>query len=122
MRDLQKDLETCNNATPGPWDVFPEVCGPEGQTVFQIESGGDICDVADPYPRGENRPTSNMRFIAKAREGWPHAIERATKAEALNRELIEVLDFLLHRKYTGDTEERILGAIRLLAKAKGEDE
>ena len=50
------------------------------------------------------------------------ALERAIKAEALNRELIEALDFLLHRKYTGDTEERILGAARLLAKAKREAE
>ena len=95
MRDLQKDLETCNEATPGPWDVFPEVCGSEGQTVFQVESGGDICDVADPYPRGENRPTENMQFIAEARAGWPHAIERAVKAEARNRELLEVLDTVL---------------------------
>jgi len=81
MRDLQKDLEICKGATPGPWEVFPEVCGPEGQTVFQVESGGDICDVADPYPRGENRPTANMHFIAEARQGWPEAIRRAKDAE-----------------------------------------
>jgi len=30
-------------------------------------------------------------FVAQAREGWPHAIERAIKAEALARELADML-------------------------------
>lgn len=85
-RDLKADLEMCNKATPGPWMVWPGFCGPDGQTVYQEESGGPICDVADPYPRGDNHPQENMEFIAAAREGWPHAIERALDAEgALTR-------------------------------------
>ena len=91
MRDLKADLELCNKATPGPWEVFPPLCGPEGQTVYQVDSGGPICDVSDPYPRGDNKPQENMMFIAQAREGWPHAIERAMKAEALARGLVEAL-------------------------------
>ena len=30
-------------------------------------------------------------FIVQAREGWPHAIERAIKVEALARELVDML-------------------------------
>lgn len=33
-------------------------------------------------------------FIAQAREGWSHAIERAIKAESLARELVGVIDDL----------------------------
>jgi hypothetical protein len=82
MRDLQKDLELCQKATRGPWIALPAMCGPDGMEVYQVESMGCICLVGDPRPRGENRPTANMHFIAAAREGWPHAIDRALKAEA----------------------------------------
>ena len=33
-------------------------------------------------------------FVAQAREGWPHAIERALKAEALVQELVEALEYI----------------------------
>jgi hypothetical protein len=95
MRDLKADLELCNKATPGPWEVFPPLCGPEGQTVYQVDSGGPICDVSDPYPRGDNKPQENMMFIAQAREGWPHAIERAIKAEAEVEQLKGEIEQLL---------------------------
>ncbi len=94
-RDLKADLELCNKATLGPWEVFPPLCGPEGQTVYQVDSGGPICDVSDPYPRGDNKPQENMMFIAQAREGWPHAIERALEAEALTRELVDLISELV---------------------------
>ena len=42
-------------ATEGPWEVAPEKCGPNGQGVYQVESGGCVCEVGDPYPRGGNR-------------------------------------------------------------------
>ena len=35
-----------------------------------------------------------MDFIDKAYKGWPHAIERAIKAEAIARELVGVIDEL----------------------------
>jgi len=65
MSDLNLDAlaEKANAATPGPWLVAPEVCGPEGMGVYN-EDGGPICEVGDPYPRGKNHPTENMRYIA----------------------------------------------------------
>ena len=120
-RDLRADLELCNKATPGPWEVFPPLCGPEGQTVYQVDSGGPICDVSDPYPRGDNKPQENMMFIAQAREGWPHAIERALEAEALARELVDVLGRVTPRYLEGRLEldlDLVHEANGLLEKAK----
>ena len=48
----------------------------------------------------ENAPSQALNrriehvFVEKAREGWPRAIERAIKAEALVRELVGVIDEL----------------------------
>lgn len=58
-------------ASPGPWIVLPELCGPEGQGVYEMDSMGPICEVGDPYPRGNNHPQQNMEFIAAAREDVP---------------------------------------------------
>ena len=52
--------------TEPPWILIPELCGPEGQGVFQAASLGCICEVGDPYPRGDNCPQENMEFIANA--------------------------------------------------------
>ena len=38
MRDAEKDLEMCNAATPGPWIIHPELCGPGGQSVNTTDS------------------------------------------------------------------------------------
>lgn len=76
-RNAEADLKICNAATPGPWYVYPELCGPDGQGVFHVESGGCICFVGDPYPRGDNRPQQNMEFIVMAREALPYWIKRA---------------------------------------------
>ena len=78
MRDLKADLELCNKATPGPWEVVP-----------------GTNSVSSPYPRGRNKPRENMMFIAQAREGWPHAIERAIKAEAEVEQLKGEIEQLL---------------------------
>ena len=45
-------------------------------------------------PRSSKNSLDNMRFVAQAREGWPHAIERAMRAERLNQELLETLERL----------------------------
>ena len=68
MRDLQKDLEICNTATQGPW-VFEE---------YDV----DIWSQADPWRVANVGLHADMEFISEAREGWPHAIERAIQAEA----------------------------------------
>ena len=85
-RDLKADLEICDKATPGPWRA-----GGSFVITFHDEW---ICEVVGEYSMGCE---DNMRFVAQAREGWPHAIERAIKAETLVRELVGVIDDLLRQ-------------------------
>lgn len=69
--ELEAIRARAEEATPGPWIVMPELCGTDGQGVYHAESLGPICEVGDPYPRGDNRPQENMTFIAHAREDIP---------------------------------------------------
>lgn len=69
--DIDAIEARANAATPGPWEIAPLLCGPDGQGVYQSESFGPICEVGDPYPRGDNRPQENMVFIAAARQDVP---------------------------------------------------
>ena len=90
-RDLKADLEICNKATPGPWRA------------------------------GESFVEDNMRFVAQAREGWPHAIERALKAEALAQKLLNVLGRVIPRYLAGRLEldlDLVLEANGLLKNPK----
>jgi len=85
-RDLLADLKFCDRATQGPW---------------RHEWNPDYSEV---YAPGFDKPNliilvvghnpHDADFIVQAREGWPHAIERAIKAESLARELVEVIDDL----------------------------
>lgn len=72
-----------NAATPGPWWVMPELCGPEGQGVYESASLGQICEVGDPYPRGLNHPQENMDFIAHTREDVPALVAEVRRLKAL---------------------------------------
>lgn len=63
---LKQIRERRSKITKPPWILMPELCGPEGQGVYQQESIGRICEVGDPYPRGDNRPQENMEFIVNA--------------------------------------------------------
>jgi hypothetical protein len=80
MRDLEKDKEICDRAMPGPWirkyvnNIEQAVTG-RGICSCGYQNNGDVVKTAL-----EN--ANNMEFIADARKGWPHAIERAIKAEA----------------------------------------
>lgn len=76
MRDLQKDLELCEKATPGPWKVV------SGKS-FGVQSENK--NIASCF-RAENE-----QFIAAARTGWPEAIQRAIAAEARVKELEDEL-------------------------------
>ena len=78
-RDLKADLELCNKATPGPWEF-------ERPWEFGPIYAGAIADALD-----EERDRANRELLNNFREGWPHAIERALKAEALARELADML-------------------------------
>jgi hypothetical protein len=89
-RDLLADVKFCDRATQGPWrhDEWNLDCS----EVYAPEVDNPIILVGhDPY---------DADFIVQAREGWPHAIERAIEAEALARELAEVL--LLYEKWEAD--------------------
>ncbi len=105
-RNLNADLEVCNKATKGPWRVntnaHPETTG---------ESWGWIDGPVENYCWTNRRPQSrrDAEFIAQAREGWPHAIERALKAEALVRELVDTLNLAqesLHENGIGIVDDR----------------
>ncbi|WP_149093365.1 hypothetical protein [Paenibacillus terrae] len=76
MRDLNADLTLCEAATSGNWLVA------DGSYVLDGESwetGGAFV--------AECEREVDAEFIAKAREGWPEAIKRAIKAEALIRKI-----------------------------------
>jgi hypothetical protein len=68
--ELDAILARADAATPAPWFVLPERCGPDGQGIFN-EDGGCICEVGDPYKRGDNHPQENMVFIAASRTDVP---------------------------------------------------
>ena len=85
-RDLKADLELCKKATPGPWNVQSFMANRARRyEIFDVqgECVGTLVDNQD-----------NAEFITQAREGWPHAIERAMRAETLVRELVDVIDEL----------------------------
>ena len=94
-RDLKADLELCNRATMEPWSTIDHL-GKYVTTTGEAKSftreqfiqseQETICTTYKPKNK------HNAKFIAEAREGWPHAIERAIEAEALNRELAEALE------------------------------
>jgi hypothetical protein len=83
MRDLKADRELCNKATPGPWLLE------SGDYPFHIVYFA-YADAMAAYCARDD-----VEFIIQAREGWPHAIERAMEAEELNRELVEAAGALV---------------------------
>ncbi|MDN9010014.1 hypothetical protein [Brevibacillus laterosporus] len=83
-RNLHEDLEICNAATEGPWvkDYHGGYC----VEATSIPSWGGGVIVASCGERAD------ARFIAEARDGWPHAIERALSAEAEVERLCGLLE------------------------------
>lgn len=78
-RDLAKDLEICEAATPGPWGIV--AANSEGPYLIKM-----------PYPKGglwygirQVAWKNDAEFISAAREGWPEAIKRAMVAEEKTR-------------------------------------
>ena len=86
MRDLKADLELCNKAAPGPWEAEDGLADP------MVVMGRD--DSHHFYVHTE----WDAQFIAQAREGWPHAIERALEAEAK----LEKAKGLIQRWFDGE--------------------
>jgi hypothetical protein len=85
MRDLLKDLKLCNQASPGSWVTAGKMVR-HTQDASEGPCRQDICNCLSCWPRGNKKwdaqAKANAVFIAEARDGWPHAIERALKAEA----------------------------------------
>ncbi len=120
-RDLKADLEMCNKATPGPWAkderggcvaVYPRSIGEincmdesGGKRIF-YKGGYQVLDEDGRFKHWEVHPQdiADAEFVAQAREGWPHAIERALKAETLSRELMEALGGLSYYVMTGEID------------------
>ena len=93
-RDLHADLALCEAATPGPWEYHGR--GYTGVAVWRAggPGHGSIAELS-PVNFGDKRQwaecENNARFIAEAREGWPHAIRRALEAEAERDELRKIV-------------------------------
>ncbi len=63
-----------------------------------------------------------LKFALAANEGWPHAIERALKAEALAQKLLDVLGRVIPLHLVGRLEvdlDSALEANGLLKKSQG---
>lgn len=90
-RDLKADLELCNRATSGPWDEIQR----KNSRLYVGTKEKPVADVCNLYGAESE---ANLQFISKAREGWPHAIERAMESEEIAKELLKVLGPLIRRQ------------------------
>ncbi len=82
-RDLKADLEVCNRASGESWI---QASNTEYPYTIMDETYKDVMAVYCTC--------NDAHFIAQAREGWPHAIERALKAEADFKRQEEYSDML----------------------------
>jgi hypothetical protein len=73
-RDLHADLAICSAASPGPWVIATTT-----DDTFVLDENDLIVSASERH--------EDARFIAEARTGWPHAIERAMAAEKRVAEL-----------------------------------
>ena len=106
-RDLEADLGICSKATLGPWvkdertgcvAVYPSSIGDvncmddsDGKRIF-YKNGYVVTDEYGMFWEVSQQDSQDAEFIAQAREGWPHALERALKAEATVRELLTAVE------------------------------
>ena len=109
-RDLKADLKFCDRAPQGPWR---HEWNPDCSEIYAPGVDKPIILVGhDPY---------DADFIVQAREGWPHAIERALKAEALAQKLLDVLGRAIPSHLIGRLEvdlDSVLEANGLLKRAE----
>jgi len=120
MRDLEADKAICDNATRGPWDAMKPIIGRRAWCVVEQKEQGDgyhnlVCRRANT--KNSEADWNNIKFIAAAREGWPHAIERAIKAEAENARLRKVAEAARVYLYSAKTASIILGLRARLSAA-----
>ncbi len=84
-RDLKKDFELFNEATPEPWETNKHHPG----MVFGETSNGDGIIAITRDQHAYDGDEANAELIAQAREGWPYAIKRVLELEAVCQELTQ---------------------------------
>ncbi|RAU96790.1 hypothetical protein [Paenibacillus sp. YN15] len=72
-RNLAEDMRICEVATPGNWFVMHDT-----DITVEDPPGSGYTDSI-----GYASSVIDAQFIAEARTGWPHAIQRAIEAEDL---------------------------------------
>ena len=80
MRDLKADLELCNK--------FAKLLRDENRSLEELVSQTMQQDLSE---------FMKSTLVSHALRGWPHAIERAIKAEILVQELVGAIDELLRQ-------------------------
>lgn len=114
MRDLKADLEIISKATPGPWrydGMHQEIQTPHEKDFWLIVSECRTTpDQEYQCDQFGHHYDNNFAFIAQAREGWPHAIERAIKAETEVERLRMALDKIANPLKYIQMEARAKGA------------
>lgn len=77
-RDYEKDLDICENATPGPWEVMATTADftKEGLVCEHLEITLDTYEMCIPELR------ANVDFIVLSREALPYYIRRCMELEA----------------------------------------
>ncbi len=82
-RDLAKDLELCEKATPPPWEAKKTEYIDGGWILINRRVLGPAfySNAPSDTPQGA-QADADLDFAAEAREGWPEAIRRAMEAEA----------------------------------------
>jgi hypothetical protein len=106
-RDLNVDLAICNAATPGPW----------------IDNGNEIVTESNRFVGIAGALTDeDNQFIAEARTGWPHAIERALAAEEEVERLRHIIDEALKSSEWGAYDDSLRSVVRILKEATADDQ
>lgn len=104
---LAEIKQRLSGITPPPWILMPPLCGPDGQGVYHAESMGLICEVGDPYPRGDNAPQENMTLIAHAADDLAWLVRRVEALEGALTTMGKALDHMDECASCGGSQEAV---------------